>query len=216
MCIRDRAISGAISQYPIGNLSDKYDRRLVIIYSTFGAALFALFSIFSSSTMHLPGNLGSKFWFYVFLTLFSFCSLPMFSLILAHTNDYITKDKFVAAGAGLQFAFGLGAISGPFLCSLFMDLVGNNGFFIFLIIFHSLIGVFGIYRMKIRPTKENPDSQFIPVPQTITPVGMELNPTTEHIEEPYTEKVKKMLDRKGVSYKKEEQHTEEAVDKEIK
>ena len=43
------AISGAISQYPIGNLSDKYDRRLVIIYSTFGAALFALFSIFSSS-----------------------------------------------------------------------------------------------------------------------------------------------------------------------
>ena len=38
----------------------------------------------------------------------------MFSIILAHTNDYISKDKFVAAGAGLQFAFGLGAISGPF------------------------------------------------------------------------------------------------------
>ena len=34
----------------------------------------------------------------------------MFSLILAHTNDYISKDKFVAAGAGLQFAFGLGAM----------------------------------------------------------------------------------------------------------
>ena len=114
------AISGAISQYPIGNLSDKYDRRLVIIYSTFGAALFALFSIFSSSTMHLPGDLGNKFWFYVFLTLFSFCSLPMFSLILAHTNDYITKDKFVAAGAGLQFAFGLGAISGPFFYALYL------------------------------------------------------------------------------------------------
>ena len=210
------AISGAISQYPIGNLSDKYDRRLVIIYSTFGAALFALFAIFSSSTMHLPGSLGSKFWFYVFLTLFSFCSLPMFSLILAHTNDYITKDKFVAAGAGLQFAFGLGAISGPFMCSIFMGFVGDNGFFVFLIIFHSLIGFFGIYRMKIRPTKENPDSQFVPVPQTITPVGMELNPTTEHIEEPYTEKVKKMLDRKGVSYKKEEQLTEKTTESEIK
>ena len=208
------AISGAISQYPIGNLSDKYDRRLVIIYSTFGASLFALLSIFSSSTMHLPGALGSKFWFYIFLTFFAFCSLPMFSLILAHTNDFITKDKFVAAGAGLQFAFGLGAISGPFLCSLFMDLVGSNGFFVFLIIFHSLIGFFGIYRMKIRPTKENPDSQFVPVPQTITPIGMELNPTTEHIEEPYTEKVKKMLDRKGVSYKKEDQATQETETKE--
>ncbi len=114
------AVSGAISQYPIGNLSDRYDRRLVIIYSTFGASLFALLAIFSSSTMHLPGNLGSKFWFYVFLTLFAFCSLPMFSLILAHTNDYISKDKFVAAGAGLQFAFGLGAMSGPFLCSIFI------------------------------------------------------------------------------------------------
>ena len=203
------AISGAISQYPIGHLSDKYDRRLVIIYSTFGASLFAMFAILSSSTMHLPGSLGSKFWFYIFLTLFAFCSLPMFSLILAHTNDFIIKEKFVAAGAGLQFAFGLGAISGPFLCSLFMNFVGPNGFFIFLLFFHSLIGIFGIYRMKIRPTKENPDSQFVPVPQTITPVGMELNPTTEHIEEPYTEKVKKMLDRKGVSYKKEDQLAQE-------
>ena len=202
------SISGAISQYPIGNLSDRYDRRLVIIYSTFAAALFALFAIFSSSTMHLPGDLGSKFWFYIFLTLFAFCSLPMFSLILAHTNDFITKDKFVAAGAGLQFAFGLGAISGPFLCSLFMGLVGNNGFFIFLIIFHSFIGIFGIYRMNVRPSKENPDSQFVPLPQTITPVGMELNPTTEHIEEPYTDKVKKMLERKGVNFKKEVKSTE--------
>ena len=208
------AISGAISQYPIGNLSDKYDRRLVIIYSTFGASLFALLSIFSSSTMHLPGGLGSKLWFYIFLTFFAFCSLPMFSLILAHTNDFITKDKFVAAGAGLQFAFGLGAISGPFLCSIFMDLVGSNGFFVFLIIFHSLIGFFGIYRMKIRPSQENPDSQFVPVPQTITPIGMELNPTTEHIEEPYTEKVKKMLDRKGVSYKKQDETTQETEIKE--
>ena len=208
------AISGAISQYPIGNLSDKYDRRLVIIYSTFGASLFAMFAILSSSTMHLPGTLGSKFWFYIFLTLFAFCSLPMFSLILAHTNDFITKDKFVAAGAGLQFAFGLGAISGPFLCSIFMNFVGPNGFFVFLLFFHGLIGFFGIYRMKVRPTKENPDSQFIPVPQTITPIGMELNPTTEHIEEPYSEKVKKMLDRKGVSYKKDDQSTQETVEKE--
>ena len=183
------AISGAISQYPVGYISDKFDRRKVIIYSTFGAALFAFFAIFSVGTMYLPDGLrSSKFWFYIFLIAFSVCSLPMFSLILAHTNDFITRDKFVAAGAGLQFAFGLGAISGPFLCSLLMDLVGNNGFFVFLIIFHSLIGVFAVYRMKIRPSEENPDSQFVAVPTTITPVGMELNPTTEPIEEP--EKIK--------------------------
>ena len=80
----------------------------------------------------------------------------MFSLILAHTNDYISKDKFVAAGAGLQFAFGLGAMSGPFLCSIFMDLVGSNGFFVFLFFFHCIIGFFGIYRMKVRQSVDNP------------------------------------------------------------
>ena len=183
------AISGAVSQYPVGYISDKFDRRKVIIYSTFGAAIFAFLAIFSVGTMYLPEGLGSsKLWFYIFLVLFSVCSLPMFSLILAHTNDFITRDKFVAAGAGLQFAFGLGAISGPFLCSLLMGLVGNNGFFVFLIFFHCVIGFYGIHRMKVRPSEDNPDSQFVAVPTSITPVGLELNPSAEPIEEP--EKIK--------------------------
>ena len=183
------AISGAASQYPVGYISDKFDRRKVIIYSTFGAAIFAFLAIFSVGTMYLPEGLGSsKLWFYIFLVLFSVCSLPMFSLILAHTNDFITRDKFVAAGAGLQFAFGLGAISGPFLCSLLMGFIGNNGFFVFLIFFHCVIGFYGIHRMKVRPSEDNPDSQFVAVPTTITPVGLELNPSAEPIEEP--EKIK--------------------------
>ncbi len=179
------AISGAIAQFPIGKLSDMFDRRLVIIYTTFGSAFFALCAIIASRQMYLPGDLAtSKTWFYIFLILFSFCSLPMFAIIFAHTNDFIPKEKFVAAGAGLQFAFGLGAISGPFICSIFMNVIGPNGYFIFLIIFHGIIGIFAIYRMKIRKTEENPDSQFTPLPQTITPLGMELNPTTEPISEP--------------------------------
>ena len=196
-------ISGAVAQYPVGYISDKLDRRRVIVCATFGSAFFAVMLIISSGTMYLPEGLGSsKIWFYLFVILFSFCSLPMFSLILAHTNDYITKDKFVAAGASLQFSFGFGAMSGPFLCSIFMNLIGNNGFFIFIIIFHSIIGIFGIHRMKVRPSLENPDSQFVPMPQTITPVGMELNPSTEHIDEPYSENIEKMLKRKGVVIKK--------------
>jgi MFS family permease len=179
------AISGAISQWPIGKLSDMYDRRKVIITVTFAAAFFALCAIFASGTMYYDGMLGSnKFWFYIFLILFSFCSLPMFSLILAHTNDFIPKEKFVAAGASLQFTFGMGAMGGPFLCSIFMGIVGANGFFIFLIFFHSLIGVYGIYRSRVRPVVENSESQFVAMPQSITPAGIELNPTTEPIEEP--------------------------------
>ena len=179
------AISGAIAQFPIGKLSDIYDRRKVIVISTFGAAIFAILAILVSRQMYLPEGLAtSKTWFYIFFILFSFCSLPMSSLIWAHTNDNISKEKFVAAGAGLQFIFGLGAMSGPFLCSILMDLVGSNGFFVFLFFFHAVIGLFGIHRMTVRKTVENPDSQFVAMPQTITPAGIELNPTTEPIEEP--------------------------------
>ena len=57
-------------------------------------------------------------------------------------------------------------------------------FLFFLIFFHSLIGIYGIYRSRVRPVVENSDSQFVAMPQSITPAGIELNPTTEPIEEP--------------------------------
>jgi MFS family permease len=189
------AVSGAISQWPIGKLSDMFDRRKVIIIVTFAAAFFAFCAILSSRQMYLPGDLAtSKFWFYVFLILFSFCSLPMFSLILAHTNDFIPKEKFVAAGASLQFIFGMGAMAGPFLCSIFMGMVGPNGFFIFLLFFHSVIGVYGIYRSKVRPVIENPDSQFVAMPQSITPAGIELNPSTEPIDDPSKQTIEPVVE----------------------
>jgi MFS family permease len=179
------AISGAISQWPIGKISDSFDRRKVIIYSTFAAAFFALCAILASRQMYLPDGLATnKIWFYISLILFSACSLPMFSLILAHTNDFIPKEKFVAAGASLQFTFGMGAMNGPILCSIFMNIVGLNGFFVFLIFFHVLIGAFGIYRNTVREVVDNPDSQFVAMPTSITPVGIELSPAAEPIEEP--------------------------------
>ena len=122
--------------------------------------------------------------FHKFLRINSVLQLKVLHL----SFQFISKEKFVAAGAGLQFAFGLGAMSGPFLCSLFMKLIGSNGYFVFLIIFHSLIGAFAIYRMRIRETESNPDSQFVAMPSTITPAGIELNPITEPIDEP--EKIK--------------------------
>ena len=70
------AVSGAISQWPIGKLSDILDRRKVIIYSTFGAAFFAICAIFASKQMYLPDGLAtSKTWFYIcviFFFLFKF------------------------------------------------------------------------------------------------------------------------------------------------
>ena len=110
--------------------------------------------------------------------MYSSLCLPLFSLNLAHTNDNVPKEKFVAAGGGLQLIFGFGAISGPILCSIFMQILELNGFFVFLIIIHLIIGSFGIHRMKVRETVSNPDSTFTPVPATITPAGLELDPDT--------------------------------------
>ena len=105
-------------------------------------------------------------------------AIPLFTLNLAYVNDYIAKEKFVAAGAGMQVIFGLGAMTGPFLCSLLMNKFGTNGFFIHLLSFHLIIGAFGLYRITKRPYEDNPESTFTPLPRNITPLGIELDPTT--------------------------------------
>ena len=116
--------------------------------------------------------------FFVFVTLYAGFAIPMFTLNLAYVNDFIPKEKFVAAGGGLQIIFGLGAMGGPMLCSVFMNTYGANGFFVYLFIFHMIIGLFGMFRVTRRKTKENPDSTFTPLPRNITPLGIELDPAT--------------------------------------
>jgi len=64
------------------------------------------------------------------------------------------------------------------MCASFMKLLGPNGFFIHLILFLVLIIVFGIYRLNKRQYEENPDSTFTPLPTSITPLGIELDPDT--------------------------------------
>ncbi len=174
-------IAGVLGQGPIGYLSDKYDRRTVIVITTFGSSALALLSILTANdplqNIYYMNELAlKKIIFFIAVGLYASLCLPLFSLNLAHTNDYVPKSKFVAAGGGLQLIFGFGAISGPILCSIFMGWFGLNGFFVFLILIHSLIGAFGLYRMRVRETVENPDSTFTPVPATITPAGLELDP----------------------------------------
>ncbi len=176
-------ISGVIGQGPIGYFSDIYDRRKVIVITTLVASALAFFSILFSSdplqnTYYMQEFAFKKILFFLFVGAYTSLCLPLFSLNLAHTNDFVPKEKFVAAGGGLQLIFGIGAISGPIICSVFMGWFGLNGFFIFLILIHTLIGIFGIHRMRVRKTAENPDSTFTPMPATITPAGLELDPDT--------------------------------------
>ena len=182
----------------MGYLSDKYNRRIIIILCNLFSAAFCLILIFISgdklfnlNALHLLLNINifqdlnlltyagsSKLYFYIIITVYAGITLCIFSLNLAHTNDFVPKEKFVAAGGGLQFVFGLGAMGGPLLCSIVMDNLGPNGYFIYLIIFHIIISLFGIYRMAIRQVVENPDNTFTPLPRNITPLGIELDPDT--------------------------------------
>jgi MFS family permease len=176
-------IAGAIFQFPIGYFSDRKDRRIILIACTFFSALFCILAIFASGAslenMYLASSVGmDKIMFLIFVTLYAGFALPMFTLNLAYVNDFIEKEKFVAAGAGMQILFGIGAMGGPFLASVFMNIYGANGFFIFLTIVHLLVGLFGMYRITRRDYEDNPDSTFTPLPRNITPLGFELDPTT--------------------------------------
>ncbi len=176
-------VSGGIFQWPVGYYSDRYDRRIIIIFCTFTASIFALLSITASGTslekMYLATSLGfDKIMFFTYVSIYAGMAIPLFTLNLAYVNDYIAKEKFVAAGGGMQIIFGLGAMSGPFLCSLSMSKLGTNGFFVHLLFFHLIIGLFGLYRITKRRYKDNPESTFTPLPRNITPLGIELDPTT--------------------------------------
>ena len=181
-------LSGAIFQWPIGYLSDRFDRRIILIITSLLGSVLTILCFFSVSVSPDFINLSSgwkpilqhitnhRMLFYIFISLYAGVSLPLFSLNLAYVNDFLPKEKFVSAGAGMQIIFGLSAMTAPFVCSFFMKNFGPNGIFIFLFIFQTLIGLFGIYRMTKRSIEENPDNTFTPMPQNITPLGMELDP----------------------------------------
>ena len=185
-------LSGALFQWPIGSLSDRYDRRKIIIGSSIVAVIFSISAIFVSGIGNSLPNLFiessvsfnyfsttmDKTKLFVFIILLSGASLPLFSLNLALVNDYIPKEKFVAAGGGLNIIFGLGAMAGPVICSTLMHYLGPNGFFLHLIIFLFPIIIFGFYRLSQRKIESNPESTFTPLPTTITPLGIELDPDT--------------------------------------
>ena len=166
---------GALFQWPLGYISDKIDRRVVLIGVAFLASGLSLFIVISSYI--------SLFIFFILLALFAGMSLPMYSLTIAHTNDFLQQNEIVGASATISILIGLGSICGPIIVSLFMNVFGPDGFFLYLFIVHAVLGFFGLYRMTKRQKSSDLESQYTPLPRNISAAGMELNPISEPLDD---------------------------------
>ncbi|MBT8433217.1 MAG: MFS transporter [Gammaproteobacteria bacterium] len=161
-------IAGAIGQIPFGRLSDRMDRRRVMLISCMGAALAA-----GGLVMLDPAwqHFGVTITF-----LFGLFAFPLYSLSVAHTNDHIDASGYVEAAAGLLLVYALGAIVGPLLAASVMQLVGPSGLFLFTMAIHSAAALFILYRIRQRvapPLEEHiPFGESLRVSQTVANIDM--------------------------------------------
>ncbi len=138
-------LGGALLQWPVGKISDRFDRRRVITAVTLLTTATALAALVAAQFSMLA--------LFVLTALFGGLTLPMYSLSVSHTNDFLEPQQMVAASASLYLVTGVGAIMGPLGISWAMELLGPMGFFVFLAAIHLAIGVFAIWRMTRRAAR---------------------------------------------------------------
>lgn len=148
-------IGGLFLQYPIGWLSDRMDRRVLILAvgivgtlaALIGAAFGGVYALILVSAF-LYGGLAN----------------PLYALLLAYTNDFLEADQMAGAGGGLVFINGVGAIFGPLAIGAIMDLIGPTGFFLYLAALMAGMAGYAAYRMTVRPAPAAGDtSSYAPV-----------------------------------------------------
>lgn len=141
---------GAIAQWPLGFISDRLGRRKVIL----GAALFGV--VIAAGAVMYGNDLG--FWAVNLLGVgWGAVAFPLYAVSVAHTNDYAEPDDYVMVSSGLLLMYGLGAIIGPFVASMFMSSIGAVGLFSFTAIVHFVLCGYVIHRMLQRASA--PDEQ---------------------------------------------------------
>jgi MFS family permease len=155
-------LGGVAFQLPVGRLSDRLDRRVVIAAVTM---LTALALLPPALLPQLPNVLLYPGFFLV-----GGLSLPVYALCVAHTNDFLNSEQMVGASSALVLAFGIGAAAGPTLTALAMQVMGSLGFPMFLALVHFAIGLFAVWRMTRRaPVPMSDRGAYISLP-TPTPV----------------------------------------------
>lgn len=167
-------LGGLILQWPIGRLSDRFDRRTVLLFVLiFTAAAFAAMYFFSalgvSSAVFLLGM----------PILFGGAMSTIYPIAVSHAFDYVSRERMVAASSGLLLAWAVGSTVGPFAVSLLMNWFGPAMLFLFLAVMTAGLAAFARYRMARRaalPSAEQ--ATFVPLPPTGDVAGS-LDPRAE-------------------------------------
>lgn len=155
-------LGGALAQYPLGWLADKYDRRWVLIWLSAIAIVSCAITMAASSTGTIGVMLAAAF--------FGFTTFPIFSVSAAHANDFATSEQRVELSAALMFWYALGAIASPYISSALIDSFGPPALFAYVAAGHVLLIVFGLSRMRARPAPED-RTRYVYAPRTSFTIG---------------------------------------------
>jgi MFS family permease len=155
-------LGGAIAQYPVGWLADKFDRRWVLIWLSVAAMLSCAVTVFSTG-LGVNGIMLAAF-------LFGMTSFPIYSVAAAHAHDFADDSERVELSAALMFYFALGAIAAPYGASILIDAFGPRALFIMIASGHVLLIIFGLTRMRARPTRED-KTRYVYAPRTSFLIG---------------------------------------------
>jgi MFS family permease len=173
-------LGGSLIQFPLGWLSDRTDRRRVLVATAFGAALIgiALLLVRPRSPELVIG----------LILLFGGMIYPMYALAVAHANDFAAPDDFVKIAGGLLLLYGVGTMSGPLFGAMAMEWISAEGLFAFCALVHLALGLYTLFRMRRRAAPDlatRETFQGMPAPRIVTPESVALDPrATESTEEP--------------------------------
>lgn len=157
-------VGGLFLQYPIGWLSDRMDRRkLVLVLAALGGVALAL-PVVADLPFLLLVIIGA---------LSGGISNPLYSLLLAYVNDYLDHSDMAAASAGLIFINGLGAISGPIITGWLMGVIGPAGFFLFMALIFAVLAVYTAWRMTRRRVVPGPSGSYTALSPTASALTIE-------------------------------------------
>lgn len=172
-------LAGALAQIPIGYVSDRVDRRLVL-------TVVALLALAADAAFLLLADVREPILALTAAAVLGAAIFSMYPIMLAHANDYAPPERFVMTSSGLLLIFGVGTIIGPLLAGVAMEAFGGRGLFAVTAVAHILIAIYALYRVGQRaplPTTEK--GQFVTtLSRATTPQTAVLAETPEPTPEP--------------------------------